>query len=279
MKIVIFGGTGTLGQAICKLIPKDAQVWIVSRCELRQKELRSQYPNFNYVIGDVQNFGWAEKLPKKADYVMNFAASKHIEVCEDNVTNCVKTNYQGVVHTYKYSHRSGAKYIFTSTDKAVKPINAYGMAKALGEKYLADKSDATVFRWGNILGSRGSFFHVILNKLANDEPIPITDPEMTRFWMHIDDAADFLWSNLNTESRLMYPGKDIMVACGLMDILDIISDETGLNYSADVVGMRPGEKIHEDIYHDELERVTESSNWNIELNRVDIIELVQRCLA
>ena len=128
MSVVIFGGTGSLGHALSEIIPHDKPVFIVSRCELRQKEHDKKF-GFQYVLGDVATTDWWKLLPRKVDYVINLAASKHVEVCEQNVEHAVRVNYQGVVNTYNYCAEAGGKYLFTTTDKAVRPINAYGMAK------------------------------------------------------------------------------------------------------------------------------------------------------
>jgi len=279
--IVIFGGTGSLGKALCSQIEADPEpynVWIVSRCELRQKELRQKFPA-KYVLGDIRGNEWLDKLPKKADYVFNLAASKHIEVCEDNVEYCADVNYHGTINTYKYARVSGAKYIFTTTDKAVRPVNAYGMAKAMSERYLRDKDDALVFLWGNVMGSRGSVLHIFKDKLLAGEKIPITHKDMTRFWLHLDDAAEFLWRSRDSSSkRRLVPA---LGSSSILALLEVVADHLGVSsYEIDIVGIRPGEKIHEEIgWSVDVKDDKYTSQHFHKFEREDLVKLVGRVLG
>ena len=279
--VVIFGGTGTLGKALCAQIANDPDkydVWIVSRCELRQKELKKDFPA-KFVLGDIRDTRWWDKLPKKADYVFNLAASKHIEVCEDNIEYAVDVNYQGTVNTYKYARAVGARYLFTSTDKAVRPVNAYGAAKLLGERYVKGREDATVFAWPNVLGSRGSVLHVFKNKLMAGEKVPITHKNMTRFWVHLDDVAEFLWRSrdVQTERRLVPK----MGSCSLLTLLEVVADSLGVsNYEIEFIGLRPGEKIHEEIgWGAEVKEGQYTSENFQKMSREEIVDLVGRVLV
>jgi len=253
MNVVIFGGTGSLGHALTEVIrdktwPNICNVYIVSRCELRQKDHEKKFGCHKYILGDVSNTDWWDKLPRRADYVINLAASKHVEVCEANVEYAVKVNYEGVVNTYKYSRFAGAKYLFTSTDKAVRPINAYGMAKALGQKYLQDKDDATTFLYGNVLGSRGSVLHKFRDAILKGEKPKLTHYDMTRFWVHIDDIANLIWDERNTIKPLVIPEMKAATTEALGDAVAEYEGATEPEY--EVIGFRPGEKLHEEISYD-----------------------------
>jgi FlaA1/EpsC-like NDP-sugar epimerase len=246
--IVIFGGTGTLGRALSRVIVEEnphTPVWIVSRCELRQKEMKEEFPGFKYVIGDVTNTDWAEHLPPRVESVFNLAAMKHVDIAEHNVRRCVDINYHGTVNTYLWSQKCAATYAYSSTDKAVLPINAYGMSKALGERYLSDKKNAAVFRWGNVIGSRGSVFHSFAKTLKSHDTAYITHPEMTRFWIHIDDVARFMWNKrrimTNNEAHIpeMKGASVLRMANAVATVLSIPNPEIVFT------GIRPGEKIHE----------------------------------
>lgn len=278
--VVIFGGTGTLGKALCQEIgngPEKYDVWIVSRCELRQKELRQLFPA-KCVLGDIRDTKWWDKLPRKADYVFNLAASKHIEVCEDNIEYAVDVNYIGTVNTYKYAKTVGAKYCFTSTDKAVRPVNAYGAAKFLGERYLKGKPDVAVFAWPNVLGSRGSVLHIFKDKLLAGEKIPITHKNMTRFWVTLEAVAEFLWRSKDTNTgRRLVPQ---MGSCSLLALLEVVADHMGVsNYDIDFVGLRPGEKIHEEIgWSAEVKEGQYTSENFQKMTREQIVELVGKVL-
>ena len=277
MRIVIFGGTGSLGRALCRVILKEspkAKVYIVSRCELRQKEHKKEFPKLNatYVLGDVRDFRWRLLLPSSCDTVYNLAASKHVEVCEENVDYAVQVNYDGVKNTYAYARASGADYRYTSTDKAVRPVNAYGMAKALGEKYLMDKPGAYIYRWGNILGSRGSFLHVMKDKLLKGESVPLTDSKMTRFWLHIDDVAAFLYASPN--SKILIP--DMKSAPLTLLVAAVACHLDVSNYKTHEIGLRPGEKLHEEIsWHVSGKS---SSKKGFEMNFEEALTLVGRVL-
>ena len=278
MNIIIFGGTGTLGQELSKILSKNKshKVYIVSRCELRQKSHRKEF-DFNYVIGDVTNSDWRDKLPDVADYVINLAASKHVEVCEENVEYAVKVNYEGVINTYRYAREVGARYLMTSTDKAVAPVTAYGYAKALGEKYLADKDDAAIFMWPNVLGSRGSVLHIFTDKLLKGETIPITDENMTRWWVHVEDVAKFMWKFRNTKNKKNIPPN--MGSCRLIDLLDVLASELGVKeYTTEVIGIRGVEKIHEQIYWLPGRASEYTSKDYMKFKKDQIRELVRRVL-
>jgi UDP-N-acetylglucosamine 4,6-dehydratase len=248
--IVIFGGTGTLGHALARVIVDEspsASVAIVSRCELRQKEMKEKFPSFRYVIGDVTNTDWAEQLPGYGiTSVFNLAAMKHVDISELNVRRCVDINYMGTVNTYQWAAQrvGAATYAYSSTDKAVLPINAYGMAKGLGERYLADKKNAAVFRWGNVLGSRGSVLHAFARSIKATGTAYITDEEMTRFWIHIDDVARFMWKNhrVMTKDEAHIPP---MKGASVMRLAQAVGEAMGRDVTFRVTGIRPGEKIHE----------------------------------
>jgi len=249
----------------------------VSRCELRQKELRQKFPA-KYVLGDIRDTNWLDKLPKKADYVFNLAASKHIEVCEDNVEYCVDVNYHGTINTYKYASSVGAKYLFTSTDKAVRPVNTYGAAKFLGERFIKEKEDALTFAWPNVLGSRGSVLHVFKEKLLSGQKIPITHKNMTRFWVRLEVVAEFLWrSKDSTSNRRLIPQ---MGSCSILSLLEVVADYLGVsNYDTEFIGLRPGEKIHEEIgWGPEAKEGQYTSENFHKMEREEIVKLVKDTL-
>ena len=254
MNVVIFGGTGSLGHALSDILkdiwPTMPEVWIVSRCELRQKEHDKKF-GFQYVLGDVATTDWWKLLPRKVDYVINLAASKHVEVCEQNVEHAVRVNYQGVVNTYNYCNYAGGKYLFTTTDKAVRPINAYGMAKGLGQKFLADKKDATTFLYGNVLGSRGSVLHIIKEAIEEGKPVGITDDRMRRFWLRLTDVAAMIWENRDSKDRLHIPEMKTASVIDLAKAVAAYLAKEEPNYVD--IGIRPGEKLIEEIIFDEID--------------------------
>ena len=284
--IVIFGGTGTLGHALARIVSQIdfGPIYIVSRCELRQKQMREEFPGFRYVVGDVTNTDWADKIPSKPCTVFNLAAMKHVEIAEDNVERCVAIDYMGVVNTFKWAKSVGAlSYVFTGTDKSVLPINAYGMAKGLAEKYLEEKirensSDMqiSVCKWPNVLGSRGSVLHAFMKSLKDENKFYITDKRMTRFWLHIDDVADFMWSK-RVVTSLNGPHIPQLKACKVTELAESVARLMGNNdFSIEEIGIRPGEKIHE-VMRTGHDYCINSENCE-QYNEEDLDELVSRCI-
>lgn len=278
MIVVIFGGTGTLGAELSKILKKekDCKVHVVSRCELRQKEHAKEF-GFNYTLGDVSNSQWRSQLPDVADYVINLAASKHVEVCEENVEYCVKVNYEGVVNTYNYAREVGAKYLFTTTDKAVRPINAYGMAKGLAERFLADKKDAKIYLWGNVLGSRGSVFHLFKDQVKKGT-VTITDKRMSRFWLKIEDVAKFMWKNRDSDEKKLIP---TMKSASLVDIANAIAHLHGCKKPKfKEIGFRAGEKLNEEIIYNAFddESLLNSSNAK-KFTKAELTEFIAGVLS
>jgi len=255
--IVIFGGTGTLGHALSEVIRENTShpVTIISRCELRQKEMRAKFPDFNYVIGDVTNTDWQDHLLDKPSSVFNLAAMKHVDMGEHNVRRCVDINYGGTVNTYDWAFKNRANsYVLSSTDKAVLPINAYGMSKGMAEKYLYERQaigtslSTAIFRWGNVLGSRGSVFHALARTLLEEQTAYLTHKDMSRFWIHIKDVARFMWEKKNTPTPEQ-PHIPKMKAASLLRMTEAVADVLGISdYRIEYTGIRDGEKIHECLY-------------------------------
>lgn len=254
--ILILGGTGTLGHALTDILVNTAMhdVYIVSRCELRQKQMAERYPSVKFIVGDIQNTDWAYQLPEIPDYVFNLAAMKHVDMAEHNVEQCFKVNTLGTITSHKWATDNGVKYyIFSSTDKAVLPINAYGNSKALAEKYLysmAGKGPVTsCYRWGNVLGSRGSVFHSFAKTLKEERRVYITHEEMTRFWTTITKVAQFMWEHCEVESPQDEPHIPDMKAASIVRLANATAKVLGISeYETVITGIRPGEKIHETLY-------------------------------
>lgn len=257
MTVVIIGGTGTLGRELAKQLlwaDHEAKITIFSRDELKQQEMRSAFPSLRFVIGDVRDREAVDRVVAGADTVFHVAALKHVDVCERNVQEAVKTNVIGTFNVADASVAAGVRHVvFSSTDKGVLPINAYGHTKALGERYLMQLNDAqettkfSVFRWGNVIGSRGSVIHSFRQSLADAKTICLTHPDMTRFWIHIEDAVGFMLATYEKAplDRVMIPE---MKASKVSRLAGAIAKASGVpKYKVDIVGIRPGEKIHEQL--------------------------------
>lgn len=270
MNILIIGGTGSLGQKLIEHYYNEKnRIVIFSRDELKQANLKKKYPYLECIIGDIrdsESVSSAFSRELKYDIVFHTAALKHVDLGEENVSQFVKTNYSGTKIVFDYASSYGSeKFVFFTTDKAVFPINAYGMSKALSEKYLQqtrflEKMPIYIFRWGNILGSRGSCLDYFKECLINKKPVRITDLECTRFWLLLDDAIDFVTTVVSTEDVLSYNDVYIpdMKSSSISDLLKSIHmvlknkghDLLDFNKCYVETGLRPGEKVHESIYPD-----------------------------
>jgi UDP-N-acetylglucosamine 4,6-dehydratase/5-epimerase len=257
--IVVLGGTGTLGTAILHHLQQnstDCHVTVVSRDEQKQQAMKSSFPEVTFKIGDIRNYDSVMDALRDEDIVFHVAAMKHIDLVEDNLEEAFKTNVLGSFNVGRAAiERQVKSVIFSSTDKAVLPINAYGMMKALSEKYFLDLSLNSylpsspyfyVMRWGNVCGSRGSAVHLFAKTLEQEGRVYITDRRMTRFWIPIEDAVKFMFANLNQgifPTEVLYPE---MKAASVERVAAAIARIKGItDYQVKEVGLRKGEKIHE----------------------------------
>lgn len=266
MIITILGGTGTLGTELTKqlLEQKDVrEIRIFSRGEHGQLKHRQQFENWQstikYYIGDICDPDSLICAMDNADIVYHTAALKHIDVCESNPYQSTRINITGtqnVVIAAKYLNVK--KVVYCTTDKAIEPITVYGMCKAIAEKLIETQLTEIswqIFRWGNVLGSQGSVLHLFKEKLLRKEKIPITDFEMTRFWINIEDAVKFMigisMSNtFNNRSGYYFP---YMHAAKVTDIVIALAEYLGADKPEfEKISIRGIEKIHEKLYPGEL---------------------------
>ena len=252
-KHLIIGGTGTLGTALVgKLVAAGEEVAVFSRCELKQSQMRQRFPDVRYILGDIRDPRSINGSMRGVDTVFHVAALKHVEVGEENPVEFIKTNINGTINVAEAALAAGVKQVvFSSTDKAVLSVNTYGMTKGISERYLLslnrryEGTKFAVYRWGNVAGSRGSVIHAFAKSLKDDKGVRITDPRMTRFWIHLDDAVDFMLETYRSAApdRVMIPpmkaAKVVDLAAALAGIMKV------RNYSIAFSGLRAGEKIHE----------------------------------
>jgi FlaA1/EpsC-like NDP-sugar epimerase len=281
--ILIFGGTGTLGYALAKIIRQSGyKCTIVSRCELRQKEMHKLYPEFRYILGDISSHEWKRQITTRPYIVFNLAALKHVDIAENNVEACLRVNLQGTINTADWAMDIGVpNYVFSSTDKAVLPVNTYGMCKAISEKYLyamQGKRDTkfSVFRWANVLGSRGSVLQIFKESLLNEGVVKITDPRMTRFWLSIEDVAQFMWDK-KLEETAEIPHIPPMKASTLEELAIAVAEVVGVpEFKTVYTGIRPGEKIHECMISNH--EYCMNSNTYEKYSHDELVALVRRVL-
>lgn len=280
MDILIIGGTGTLGKAALSELGTNHRITVLSREELKQKQLKAVYPHVKFVLGDVREGSSLSKHFIGKDVVFHFAAMKHVDMAEENPEESIKINLLGSLNVANAAIAAGVPYCaFSSTDKAVLPVNNYGMCKALSEQYYLHLNTEqkitkfSVFRWGNVFGSRGSVIHSFLASLKADKKVYITDPKMTRFWIDIADAAKFIIENYKDApiDRVMIPQ---MKAARLLKIAELCARHLGTQFSIVYSGIRPGEKIHETIFssHDFCIR---SDNYP-EYDDEEILDMIAR---
>lgn len=256
--ILITGGTGSFGNHFVQTIVdryEPKKLIIFSRDELKQYEMaqrfhESKYPFMRYFIGDVRDYNRLEMALRGVDIVIHAAALKHVTIAEYNPYECIHTNVIGAENLTRAALRNGVKQVLAlSTDKAVSPINLYGASKLAAEKiFIAANnirgSDPTVFsvvRYGNVVGSRGSIVPLFKKLLAEAvQSLPITDAEMTRFWITLAQGVDFVLSSL----ACMQGGEIFIPKIPSMKIIDL-AEAMKPGIKTHIIGIRPGEKLHE----------------------------------
>ena len=260
MKVLIFGGSGSFGTAMTKklLETTDYEIIIFSRNEKLQFEHKQKINNdrVKYVIGDIRDYDAVFSALDGVDYVMLASAMKHIDKCESNPDECRKTNIDGCINVINASiERKVKKLIFLSTDKATNPSTIYGCSKLFVEMYCqcVDNKDTEIIRtrYGNVFGSNGSVAWVFEKLSKEDKQLTITNPEMTRFFMSLDEAVDLvLYALKNGRHKELYVYNN--KACTIKELADLFSD------NQKVIGNRCEEKTDEalltinELNHSEL---------------------------
>jgi UDP-N-acetylglucosamine 4,6-dehydratase/5-epimerase len=256
--LLISGGTGSFGNAILKrLLATDiAEIRIFSRDELKQDEMRKLYNNkkLKFYIGDVRDINSINDAMNSVDYVFHAAALKQVPSCEFYPMQAVKTNVVGTENILNSAISAGVKKVIAlSTDKAVYPINAMGISKALMERVVVAKGrneSRTMIactRYGNVMASRGSVIPLFINQIKNGNPITITDPQMTRFMMNLDQAVDLvLFAFQNGQSGDIFVQK--APAATIQMLAKAIAKILGKpNHEIKTIGTRHGEKLYETL--------------------------------
>ena len=283
----ITGGTGSLGQAfIRKAVSKGMSVTCFSRCELKQKQLeydlKKEFPmsNVRFVIGDIRDFNALDCAMFNHSSVFHFAALKHVDVCEKNPSEALKTNVLGTENVVRASERNSIRYLaFSSTDKAVDPINFYGHTKAIGEKLVLNSNiDKTIIlKWGNVIASRGSVIPTFVKTLLDANPhVHLTTIDMTRFWIKIDEVASFVWESFESNRLgICFPN---IKAASLLKIVEATASILGVkSYEIKTIGNRGMEKIHERLVssHDTERESFDSSHPSYQYRDEELIELLK----
>lgn len=257
--ILITGGTGSLGKALTRRIlskyPQVKRLVILSRDEQKQFEMAQEFPTaeykaIRYFIGDVRDFDRLKRAFKEVDYVIHAAAMKHVHIAEYNPMECVKTNVLGAENVINAALETQVQRVVAlSTDKAAAPINLYGATKLASDKLFvaannikgANQIRFSVVRYGNVMGSNGSVIPFFIKK-RSEGFLPITDPTMTRFNISLDEGVDMVLHALSEAW-----GGEIFVPKIPSYKLTEVAKAIAPDLEHRVVGIRPGEKIHEEM--------------------------------
>ena len=267
--IFISGGTGSFGNHFIKKLIKNykpKKIIIYSRDEYKQFLMQEQfpaskYPFFRFFLGDVRDLERLKMAMNDVDYVVHAAALKQVPAAEYNPMEFVKTNINGAENIIHAAiHQKVKKIIALSTDKAANPINLYGATKLASDKIFiaannitgSQKTIFSVVRYGNVAGSRGSVVPYF-QKLINDKKkyLPITHEDMTRFWITLEQAVDFVFMSF----RNMIGGEIFVPKIPSVKIVDL-AKAMAPNLKTKIVGIRPGEKIHELMCPNEYHHLT-----------------------
>ena len=258
--LLITGGTGSLGKALTKHIlnkyPETKKLVIFSRDEQKQFQMAQEftiekYPQIRFFIGDVRDRDRLCRAFQNINYVIHAAAMKHVHIAEYNPGECIKTNIGGAENVVDACLKTNVERVVAlSTDKACAPINLYGATKLTSDKLFIAANNVkgekairfSVVRYGNVMGSNGSVIPFFINKKKENNTLPITDPNMTRFNISLQGGVDMVMHALEHAwgGELFVPK---IPSYKIMDVAEAI----GPKCSKPIVGIRPGEKIHEEM--------------------------------
>jgi UDP-N-acetylglucosamine 4,6-dehydratase/5-epimerase len=263
--ILVTGGTGSFGKKFVEIMLHEyhpAKLIVFSRDELKQHEMRVagfDHPSLRYFIGDVRDVERLRRAMHGVDVVVHAAALKQVPACEYNPMEAIKTNILGSSNVVEAALDAGVKKVLSlSTDKAVNPINLYGATKLAAEKLLIQSNSyaggmATRFscvRYGNVVGSRGSVVPIFIQQRASGK-LTITDERMTRFWLTLEQGVRFVIHCIEK----MRGGEVFVPKIPSMKIIDL-AKAIAPSTSLEIVGIRPGEKLHEVLISEDESRST-----------------------
>jgi UDP-N-acetylglucosamine 4,6-dehydratase/5-epimerase len=270
--LLVTGGTGSFGKAFVESVLSrwmPGRLVVFSRDELKQYEMAEQfpvekYPSLRYFLGDVRDSDRLEMALRGIDYVIHAAALKHVPAAEYNPMECIATNVYGAQNLVKACLRTKVKKLVAlSTDKAVNPVNLYGASKLAADKIFVAANNLageggtrfSVVRYGNVLGSRGSVVPLFRRLIKQGvTQLPITDARMTRFWITLDQGVNFVLSSL----RMSAGGEIFVPKIASMMLVDL-AKSIAPDLPHRIVGIRPGEKLHEVLLTED------DSRWTFEL--------------
>lgn len=271
-RVLVTGGTGSFGHRVAAHLAERAAAHVVifSRDEVKQSAMRARFPDFEYVLGDVRDAARVLEAMRGIDVVFHAAALKQVPTCEAYPYESFLTNTVGSHNVCVAAAAAGVQMVVAlSTDKAVKPVNAMGMSKAMMERIVCSRNGsapATVFccvRYGNVMGSRGSVIPLFRRQIAAGGPVTVTVEEMTRFLLTLDQAVDLV-----VHAMAHATGGEIFVrkapAATVGDLARAMICKYGQGAAIPIrrIGIRPGEKIDEVLVNEyEIQRATEADDY------------------
>jgi len=283
--VLITGGTGSFGRWILKEILRNSvkEIRIFSRDEEKQLDVKREAADsrIKFLLGDVRDYDRIIQACRGVDILYHAAAQKIIDSCEENPTEALKTNVMGTWNVKRASVACEVeRCVLISTDKAVKPVNLYGMTKGMAEKIWIRNEDAesktrfAVVRYGNVIGSRGSVVPYFRQLIKEKKPLPITHRDMTRFLITLRQATELVFhaTKYSNGGEIYVPD---LPACKIVDLAKAMA---GDKYPLNFVGIRLGEKIHECLIQEyETHRTEKKGKYfiihsNLQLNRNDLTE-------
>jgi len=283
-RVLITGGTGSFGSTMASALLANGvdEIRILSRDEAKQDHMRHQFSDgrLRFYLGDVRDMTSVERAVSGVDYVFHAAALKQVPSCEFFPIEAVKTNVLGSSNVIDAAHRAQVQTVVClSTDKAVRPVNAMGMSKAIMEKtaqafarnHPESGTTVCVTRYGNVMYSRGSVIPLFIRQISERKPVTVTDPQMTRFMMSLQESVDlvfYAFSNAEAGEILIRKAP----ACTLDVLVQALGRICEHVPKVEVIGVRHGEKIHETLATgEELSRATDEGNYfRIKLDARDL---------
>ena len=254
MKVLVTGGTGFLGRGLLRRFGDTWDITVLSRDERKQELCKERWPNVRYVLGDVTDPLCMNRIVRGHDLVVHTAAIKYIPEAEDNVEECIRINVDGTRNVLQACETFDTNVVCLSTDKATAPLNTYGLTKALCERLVGSAArrgvKCTAVRYGNVIGSTGSVIPLFQRQLKTQGYITITNPNMTRFWISVDQAIDLILEAANNTQcgDVVIPKPAAMTMSDLANVLtNNFYQNAAPKEAIHIVGIRPGEKLHESL--------------------------------
>lgn len=275
MRIFISGISGSLGTEVTKQLLEEGQHSIIgySRCDHKQKSF--PYKNdVSLYLGDIRNRDRLLEATRNVDMIFHFAAFKHVDSAEIQPEECISTNIIGTENILFCQRMNKIKrVVFTSTDKAVDPVNVYGSTKLIGERLVLRNANNVVAKYGNVIASNGSVIPLFVKSLKEEKKVYVTDANMTRFFIQIKDAARFvIEKGFGASGGTFIPE---MRSCTIEALAQSVAKIMKIEgFGMVTTGMRPGEKMHEALtsQHDDNQILSDTA---IQFTKRELIELIR----